>query len=410
MVDTETEATGRIARVRHVSDDGLELHLEFATGATVRSTASEPVDFNPGDTVLVDPQGGPIELAPSGMWPGDPWVGVVRIRLDDVSVIDQSGNLHYLKTKGEVPYRPGNTVLVEDERGVVRVLDEKPIRLVDFETVDEDIVASFKVDLSKTTTTFDDFGGMEDVVQRAQELIEVPLKYRDALAEIGARAIKGVLFTGPPGTGKTMLARIIASEADASFYEISGPEVFSKWYGESEEILRRLFEEAAEQKRSIIFFDEIDSVAGHRDEGAHEASKRVVAQLLTLMDGFTANDNVVVVATTNRPQDIDVALRRPGRFDWEINFRLPTVADREAILAASSRDLKTADNLPFEKIAAETDGWTSADLAAVWSEAALLTVTDGRARILAEDVLGGYERVAEQHIRAVEAVTPRLES
>ena len=117
------------------------------------------------------------------------------------------------------------------------------------------------------------------------------------------------------------------------------------------------------------------------------------------MDGFTANDNVVVVATTNRPQDIDVALRRPGRFDWEINFRLPTVADREAILAASSRDLKTADNLPFEKIAAETDGWTSADLAAVWSEAALLTVTDGRARILAEDVLGGYERVAEQHIR-----------
>lgn len=402
-MDVEIGPKGQIARVRHVSDDDLDLHLEFESGAIAKSTASEPVSFVEGDTVLVESGGGSIALAPDEMWTGDdPWVGVVRIRLDDVSVIDQSGRLHYLETEGEVSYRPGNTVLVQEGRGVIRVLDEKPIRLLDVATVDEEVIAGFKVDLSQATETFEDFGGMKDVVQRAHELVELPLKHREALEEIGARAIKGVLFTGLPGTGKTMLARIIASQAKATFYEISGPEVFSKWYGESEEILRKLFEEAADQERSIIFFDEIDSVAGHRDEGAHEASKRVVAQLLTLMDGFTAADNVVVIATTNRPQDIDVALRRPGRFDWEINFRLPTASDREAILRASSRGLKTAEELPFERVAAATEGWAAADLAAIWSEAALLSVADGRSRILAEDFLGGFDRVGEQHARSTE--------
>lgn len=133
------------------------------------------------------------------------------------------------------------------------------------------------------------------MVERARELIEVPLKYKDALSNIGARPIKGVLFTGQPGTGKTMLARIIANSVDAEFYEISGPEVFSKWYGQSEEIIRKLFEDAAKQEKAIIFFDEIDSVASQRADETHEASRRVIAQLLTLMDGFTSDDNVVVM-------------------------------------------------------------------------------------------------------------------
>ena len=161
-------------------------------------------------------------------------------------------------------------------------------------------------------------------MSRARELIEVPLRNHEALSAIGARPIKGVLFTGEPGTGKTMLARIIAAQSGAAFYEISGPEIFSKWYGQSEELLRKLFQAAAKHDKAIIFFDEIDSVAAQRGDESHEASKRVVAQLLTLMDGFTPDTNVVVIAATNRPQDLDVALRRPGRFDGRSSSRTRT--------------------------------------------------------------------------------------
>ncbi len=185
-----------------------------------------------------------------------------------------------------------------------------------------------------------------------------------------------------------MLARIIAAQSGAVFYEVSGPEIFSKWYGQSEELLRKLFKDAARQERAIIFFDEIDSVAGQRDDDAHEASKRVVAQLLTLMDGFQPDDNVVVVATTNRPDDIDVALRRPGRFDWEIDFPLPNLDDRVAILEAAALRLKTVDPLPHEAAALQTVGWSGAELAAIWSEAALLAVTDRRAAIMTRTIRG----------------------
>ena len=196
---------------------------------------------------------------------------------------------------------------------------------------------------SDNQPTFDDFGGFSSVVRRAHELIKLPLERHAELAKIGARAIKGVLFTGPPGTGKTMLARIIAAQADAAFYEISGPEIFSKWYGQSEELLRRIFDAAAKEKRAIIFFDEIDSVAAQRADDAHEASRRVVAQLLTLMDGFDSTRNIVVIAATNRPQDLDIALRRPGRFDWEIEFPLPGKDDRLDILIKIARKLETQD-------------------------------------------------------------------
>jgi transitional endoplasmic reticulum ATPase len=196
-----------------------------------------------------------------------------------------------------------------------------------------------------------------------------------------------------------MLARIIAAKSGATFYKVSGPEIFSKWYGESEKVLRDIFDDAAKQESAIIFFDEIDSVAGRRGGNSHEESRRVVAQLLTRMDGFDKDDNVVVIAATNRPQDIDSALRRPGRFDWEIHFDLPGLDDRAAILAASARGLTTVDDLPHVQVATLTDSWSAAELAAIWSEAALLAVGDGRSEIDAEDYLGGYERVAQQRQR-----------
>ena len=178
------------------------------------------------------------------------------------------------------------------------------------------------------------------------------------------------------------------------------PGAFSRGGG-----LNGYFKVASEHQRSIIFFDEIDSVAGQRDE-AHEASRRVVAQLLTLMDGFSPNDNVVVIAATNRPQDIDVALRRPGRFDWEINFPLPGREDREHILRVSAERLTTTGPLPHARVATMTESWSSAALTAIWSEAALLAVSDRRSTIMAEDYLGGYERVAAQRMRIAEQLAP----
>ncbi len=150
----------------------------------------------------------------------------------------------------------------------------------------------------------------------------------------------------------------------------------------------------------IIFFDEIDSIAVQRSGDAHEASKRLVAQLLTLMDGFTSKDNVVVIAATNRPQDIDVALRRPGRFDWTIEFRSPDLRDRWAILTATAAHLRTEGPLPHEVVAEKTAGWNGAELAAVFSEAALLAVTDNRSVVMAEDYLGGVDRVSAHRERA----------
>ena len=176
-----------------------------------------------------------------------------------------------------------------------------------------------------------------------------------------------------------MLALIIASRSSAEFLEISGPQFISKWVGQSEEILRLIFDYASRQDRCIIFFDEIDSVAGKRSDESHESSRRVVAQLLTLMgNGFTAANNVVVIAATNRPQDIDLAFLRPGRFDWEIKFPYPAREDREAILRISQKRHRVTGDLPHAYVAAKTEGWSGAELAAIWTEAALLAVTDER--------------------------------
>ena len=314
-------------------------------------------------------------------------------------VVDTGGRLRITPPPEDIECGVGYTVEARDTLGVVRVLSENPIRFLDLPDIDDSVIDAFHSKGASTAESFEDFGGLAQVVERARELVEVPLENHERLAEIGARPIKGVLFTGPPGTGKTMLARIIANKASADFYEISGPEVFSKWFGQSEEILRKIFEAASKKERAIVFFDEIDSVASQRSEDAHEASRRVVAQLLTLMDGFSPDDNVVVIATTNRPQDIDVALRRPGRFDWEVHFPLPDESDREAILNASAMHLTTLEPLPHKYVAGSSDGWSGAELSAIWSEAALLAVADGRSVIVAEDYLGGFQRVADQRRR-----------
>ena len=386
--------TGQLAKVTAVSEDGSRVHFDL------RSSFSGWIDqpdeeYEIGDVLLLVSEDGRqwTEKIPKSAWPDQLWIGVVRIKSDDFTVITAGAQNRKVPTITDVEYDVGNTVEAGDVQGVVRVLSSTPISLIDLPSLDDSVTDEFLwkppdgIELG-----FDDFGGLKGVVARARELIEVPLQNREALAEIGARPIKGVLFTGKPGTGKTLLAQIIAHQSGAEFYKISGPEIFSKWVGQSEELLRRLFDKAADSDKAIIFFDEIDSVAAQRDNESHESSTRVVAQLLTLMDGFSSKANVVVIAATNRPQDLDVALLRPGRFDWEIHFPYPNQADREDILIKTARRLQTRDPLPHVDIAAKSEGWSAAELAAILTEAALLAVEDGRREIHEEDYIGGYQR------------------
>jgi transitional endoplasmic reticulum ATPase len=191
---------------------------------------------------------------------------------------------------------------------------------------------------------------------------------------------------------------VIAAESDASLFLVSGPAIVSKYVGDTEEILRKIFAEAQTRDRAIVFFDEIDSIASERTEGSHESSDRLVAQLLTEMDGFNeAAGNVIVLAATNRADRIDPALTRPGRFDWEITFKLPTTSDRLSILEVDARRLSTVAPLPLEEIAAATEGWSGAELASVWTEAALLAAEADRSAIDGEDMLAAY--LVSKHVR-----------
>ena len=387
-------STGQLAKVTAVSEDGGRVHFDLRSGFSGWLDQVD-LEYEIGDVLLLVNEDGRqrAEKLPSSAWPDQLWVGVVRIKSEDITVITAGGQNRPVLTKTDVEYDVGNTVEAGDVQGVVRVLSKTPINLIDLPSLDEGVLDEFLWKPSDGTELgFDDFGGLQEVVARARELIEVPLQNHEALSEIGARPIKGVLFTGKPGTGKTLLAQIIAHQSGAEFYRISGPEIFSKWVGQSEELLRKLFDRAADSDKAIIFFDEIDSVAAQRDDASHESSTRVVAQLLTLMDGFSSKANVVVIAATNRPQDLDVALLRPGRFDWKIHFPYPNQSDREDILFKTARRLQTRDPLPHRDIAAKTEGWSAAELAAILTEAALLAVEDGRRRIDEEDYIGGYQR------------------
>jgi transitional endoplasmic reticulum ATPase len=388
---------GEMVRVRELSDDACRAFIEFRNGKVGWLDSDNALDWVPGMVLLVDEDR--FHIIPSTLWPEELWVGVVRRKLGGEVLISGNSGVMLVPDDGSVEFEVGYTVEVRSSTGVARVLSEEPIRYLDDPTNIDSIVERFRVKPGSIALTFDDFGGLHEVVRRAHELINVQLERHESIATMGAKPVKGILFTGPPGTGKTMLAKIIATQAKADFYLISGPEIFSKWYGQSEELLRKIFEHAAKQNRSIIFFDEIDSVAGHRDEEAHEVSKRVVAQLLTSMDGFSANQNTVVIAATNRPQDIDVALRRPGRFDWEIVFPLPSSLERLQILHASAKRHATLEPLPLELVVTQTNGWSAADLTALWTEAALLAAEDERKRIGAEDFLVGFNRVKMQRQR-----------
>lgn len=391
-IDDGSGGAGQLARVRTIVG-AHRIYLEFPNGNLAWIGTSESVDFKEGQIVLIF--NSRVEPAPEDLWHEDPQVSVVRVKNSDTTVLEYAGHIYSIPTNN-TSYEVGNTVEFLPA-GVTRVLDTAPLSILDLPEIPDKAINEFKIDVTDNLGTFEDFGGLPGVVGRAQKLIETPLRYSKELDEIGAPRARGVLFIGAPGTGKTMLARIIARESGAAFYQVNGPEIVSKWLGQSEELLRKIFRHAKnELDGAIIFFDEIDSIAEERRDESHEASRRLVAQLLTLMDDCNRKSagNVIVIAATNRPDAIDPALKRPGRFDWKIYFPLPDRDGREQILKASCRHLNVAENLPHGEVADLTESWTPADLAEIWKEAAILAVTDGgRNKIMAEDYIGGFQWV-----------------
>ena len=246
-------------------------------------------------------------------------------------------------------------------KGIVQITVDTLIK-ISKESIQEDIISR---------VSYEDIGGLRDELKRVREIIELPLKHPELFDRLGIEPPKGVLLHGPPGTGKTLIAKAVASESGASFFSIQGPEIMNKYYGQTEENLRKKFQEAGENLPAIIFIDEIDSIAPKRDDVKGEVERRVVAQLLTLMDGLEEKGRLIVIAATNRVDHIDSALRRPGRFDREIEIGVPDRLSRIEILQVHTRNMPLSSDVDLEELADITHGFVGADLAALSREGAM---------------------------------------
>jgi len=261
-------------------------------------------------------------------------------------------------------------------------------------------------------TTYEDIGGLDEEIRRIREMVELPLRHPEIFQRLGIDPPKGVLLHGPPGGGKTLLARAVANESDANFYAINGPEIMSKFYGESEARMRKMFEDAEKNAPSILFIDEIDAIAPKRSEVTGEVERRVVAQLLASMDGLKGRGNVIVIGATNRPDAIDPALRRPGRFDREVEIGIPDRDGRFEILQIHTRGMPLAEDVELKQIKDITHGYTGADLEALSREAAMkalrryLPQIDLEDKRIPHEVLDKMEVTNQDILDAFREVTP----
>ena len=281
------------------------------------------------------------------------------------------------------------------------------------------------IDASVPRITYDELGGLKNEVQKIREMVELPMRHPELFEKIGVEAPKGVLLYGPPGTGKTLLAKAVAGETNAHFISLSGPEIMGKYYGESEERIRDIFKQAEENAPSIIFIDEIDSIAPKREEVSGELEKRIVSQLLTLMDGMKSRGKVIVIAATNRPDSIDPALRRPGRLDREIEIGIPDAEGRFDILSIHTRGMPIDDTVDLKQISKTTHGFVGADLEVLTKEAAMRSLRRilpeidldedkisteilQKIKITSEDFLDALKEVRPSALREVQVQIPNV--
>ncbi|MEM0223094.1 MAG: CDC48 family AAA ATPase, partial [Thermofilum sp.] len=340
-----------------------------------------------------------VRLAPASMTLAvdENFVAYVKKRLLDRPIIE--GDVIQIPVLGQVIHF--NVVSIKP-KGVVVVTEKTQLKILER-----------PVDLGRIPrVTYDDIGDLEEAKQKIREMVELPLRHPELFKRLGIDPPKGILLYGPPGTGKTLLAKAVANETDAYFIAINGPEIMSKFYGESEQRLREIFEEAKEHAPAIIFIDEIDAIAPKREEVTGEVEKRVVAQLLALMDGLEARGDVIVIGATNRPNALDPALRRPGRFDREIEIGIPDKRGRLEILKVHTRSMPLAKDVDLEKLAEITHGYVGADLAALCREAAMkalrrvLPLLDLEREEIPLEVLETIEVKMEDFMSAFREITP----
>jgi transitional endoplasmic reticulum ATPase len=323
---------------------------------TIRKATTEPAET----LVLAPPEDASVQF-------GSDAAGMVKRQIlkrpvvsRDIVPVMSSTNHPFMRSPGQaipliaVESEPEGTVLVTEETDVE--LREEPI--AGFERTGGGI-------------TYEDIGGLENEIQRVREMVELPMKHPQVFQKLGIEPPQGVLLHGPPGTGKTLLAKAVANETSASFFSIAGPEIISKYYGESEQQLRDIFEDANEESPAIVFIDELDSIAPKREDVTGEVERRVVAQLLTMMDGLEGRGEVIVIAATNRVDAVDPALRRPGRFDREIEIGVPDETGREEILRIHTRGMPLSDEVALSDLADDTHGFVGADIESLSKEAAM---------------------------------------
>ncbi|WP_083898786.1 ATP-binding protein [Natronococcus jeotgali] len=387
---------------RTISVEGHDyLLIEWGQGGI--DILLHPNDLSPetGDAILVDSREVVEVIDPIGVDRGNS-IGIVRKELDERAVVEQGGRLAVYVVADDVSVESGNTVEISSTgiiRDVVKKTAIKHESRHPASTDIEDYIHNLKFSSDELDIGFEDFGGMSEQLKHVQKRVELLLTQRGELEQIGTQPKLGALFHGEPGTGKTHFAKILASESDADFYRIRGPEIVTKWIGDTEEILRELFNHARRNEPAILFFDEIDSLGSERGDGPNQQfGNRIVAQLLSLMDGVDQqSEGLLVIGSTNRIEGIDEALLRPGRLDWKVEFEIPGFQDRVEIFE-SLRDqgYDVNDTVDTEEIASLTDGWTGAQLRSLLDEAGVVSVAAGRNQITMTDLKISYERRSAQ--------------
>ena len=414
--------------------------------ARLDSEVMEKLGLTPGDVVEISGKRKTVAIC----WPGyseDAGKGIIRIdgytRNNAGVSIDEKVTVRKVEAKKatKITLTPTEPLRIEGaEEYLSQILDGRVVTRGDYIPIG---IMGRKVDLTVTSVqppapaviitastqivigekpvaavrevpriSYEDIGGLQEEIRKIREMVELPLKYPELFERLGVEAPKGVLLYGPPGTGKTLLAKAVANETNAAFFSISGPEIMSKFYGESEERLREIFRQAEENAPSIIFIDEIDAIAPKREEVTGEVEKRVVSQLLALMDGLKPRGRVVVIGATNRPNAIDPALRRPGRFDREIEIGVPNKQGRLEIMQIHTRGMPLAEDVNLEKIASVTHGFVGADLEALCKEAAMralrriLPQIDFEKEIIPAEILNKITVTMNDFMEALKDVEP----
>lgn len=388
---------GRVGKIRKIEPELSRIWVDFLGGLSGHFVSGNEEGWSVGD-VLFCPENGRPERVADDLWDAGAEVGTVRLTTPDRAVIEIDGKLRSFAQR-DAPFAEGQTVEIDDKGRPGQILSDEPVDRLGIHTQDDFDIAHLIIRPEENEVTLEDFGGSAEIVKRASDLVRVALDPSNPIKAIGATPIKGMVFTGPAGAGKTFLAKALANSTKATFYNIGGPAIVDQFVGQSEKRLRNIFEHAKQNRPAILFFDEIDSLYTQRGSSNHEATNRLVGQFLSLLDGFLLFDQVIVIATTNLPSALDTALLRPGRLAHKLEFTTPSRDSRVAILKASSRQINFSRQPNLMELADLTEGWMAADLAAIWTEAAILAALDRRQTLCLEDVYEAIPRVQRVTIR-----------